>query len=836
MFERRTRTEAWLTTALLVAAWSLAGCWATDEQLHYLGEGEDVDAYYKSVVEEISYAHVHEPHPEEVRKTLPPPTLWDRKHYKVRDISLQEALQIALRNNSIIRSSAQFLSPANILLTNPQLVPSIYDPALQETGFLFFGRGLESALAAFDAQFATSMFWGRNELPQNSLLYPGFSLREETGQFRASLSKQFATGGLLSLFHTMNYTGSNQPGLLFPSSYLGTLRAEYRQPLLAGAGIEFTRIAGPIAQSFRGITGTDQGVVIARINQDISLAQFEAAIRDLVKDVEDSYWELYLRYRLYDTAVTARNSALRTWREAKAKLDVGGVRGFRPADEAQARDRYFETQADVQAALADLYTAEIAFRRLLGLPVSDGTILRPSDEPVTAQFIPDWEVCLAEALTRRVELRAQKWRIKSLELQLKAARSLIRPRLDFVAGYQINGFGDDLLRYNDNDGLTAEGFRSAYGTMTQGDHTGWDLGFELSMPIGFRAAHAQVRNLELQLAKARDVLATQELEISHELATAFEQLAASYVTAQSNFNRRRAAKQRVQLFEAEVEAGTLTFDELLRAQASLAAAESAYYTSLVRYNQAITNLHYRKGTLLEYDNIYLAEGDWSPEAYRQALRRAVARAHALDAPHLKTQPEEVEQKCFDCTLPAEYRLDSEPPEGDGPERLSPFPEQPEKLPTPEDAKQLPLPDAPSPPTPAAPNASETNSGARAALTAPADSSAQLPGGELPEPSRLGPPTAERQSGVDTTSTAASQPVDQFQLPVVAAAASEDSGPTSKLAGRAAAPTDHSATGGQPSQPSGGSPPAGSHTANSAAPSDGFMKPISTSKASTETAD
>ncbi|NOX56179.1 MAG: TolC family protein, partial [Planctomycetes bacterium] len=650
------RQHGKLLVACGVAASLLAGCIAGEKSLQYLGEAQV--EHYKSVAAEIDYPHQHEPLPDTVRLTDGPRTVWDRTHDEVRDISLQESFQIALMNNSIIRSRAQFLSPANTMYTNSDLVPSIYDPAIQASGFLFFGRGLESALSAFDAQFATTMFWGRNETPLNLPPTPGVpsSAVDETGAFSAALTKQFASGGLLSVAHTMNYLGSNASGLMFPSSYTGTVRAEYRHPLWAGAGTEFTRIAGPIAQSFRGITGTDQGVVIARINHDLTLADFEASVRNLVKDVEDLYWELYLKYRVYDTAVTARNSALITWREAKAKLEVGGVQGFRPADEAQARDRYFETRAQTEAALADLYTTEISFRRLLGMPVNDGTILRPSDEPVTAEFVPDWKICLVEALTRRVELRKQKWKIKSLELQLKAARSLTRPRLDLVAGYRINGFGDKLFAYNDNDGFTSQGFRSAYGTITQGDHTGWDIGFELSMPIGFRAAHAQVRNLELRLAKARDVLATQEMEISHELAAVFESLAANYVTAQSNFDRRRAAQERVRLFEAEVRAGTLTFDELLRAQASLADAETAYYTSLVRYNQAIADLHFRKGTLLEYNHIYLAEGDWTPEAYRQALRRAFARAHAWDDPHLKTVPEDVEQECFDCELPESYRL------------------------------------------------------------------------------------------------------------------------------------------------------------------------------------
>ncbi len=42
--------------------------------------------------------------------------------------------------------------------------------------------------------------------------------------------------------------------------------------------------------------------------------------------------------------------------------------------------------------------------------------------------------------------------IRSLELQLKAAKNLSRPRLDFVSQYRINGFGDNLLGEEDDDG------------------------------------------------------------------------------------------------------------------------------------------------------------------------------------------------------------------------------------------------------------------------------------------------------------------------------------------------------------------------------------------------
>jgi hypothetical protein len=225
---------------------------------------------------------------------------------------------------------------------------------------------------------------------------------------------------------------------------------------------------------------------------------------------------------------------------------------------------------------------------------------------------------------------------------------LTRPRLDFVSNYQVNMFGDTLLSQRDDDvEMTDQGLNSAYETLTQGDQTGWNLGFEFSMPLGFRTARSQVRNLELQLSKARTLLGAQELEVSHELARAFQELDRAYQTAQTNFNRRRAAELRVKAEQNKVDLGLgdqqgqNNVDLLLRAQISLAQAEVAYYSSLVAYNQAVTAIHYRKGSLLEFNNVQLAEGGWDPQAYILALRRAWSRSHALDNEHLlHTEPHE----------------------------------------------------------------------------------------------------------------------------------------------------------------------------------------------------
>jgi hypothetical protein len=79
---------------------------------------------------------------------------------------------------------------------------------------------------------------------------------------------------------------------------------------------------------------------------------------------------------------------------------------------------------------------------------------------------------------------------------------------------------------------------------------------------------------------------------------------------------------------------------VLRAQSSLAAAESAYFQQVAAYNKAIASLHLATGSLLEEHQIWLAEGRWTPEAYRDADLRASERAHGTDNPKLRTEPAE----------------------------------------------------------------------------------------------------------------------------------------------------------------------------------------------------
>ena len=628
-----TRLPKLMLVGVLSSSMMLSGCSMSRKkrpsELHY-ADGEKAITSYRGYNTAIEHPAIENVTARAVQLSGEPRNLARNVDDEVRDVTLHELILTALSQNEIIETSALGGIGSKAVLTNPGGVASVYDSAIQETGILFGRRGMDAALSDFDARLASSLILSGQDNRLNTTGLPVSS--NDGGAFNTSLSKALATGANVSLISNWSDTWTNNPLNNYPSVYQGVLGAQINQPLLAGSGVEYTRTAGPTNPAFGPITGVSQGITIARINQDISLADFEVAVQTALSDIENAYWDLYLAYRQFDTSVTAHKSAAETLRVLAVAHELGS--GDFTA-EAQTRDRFFETKASVELALNELYQTESELRRLVGLPMNDGTVLRPAEEPIVAELRPDWQASLVDGLTYRVELRRQKWQIKSLQLQLNAARNLVRPSLNAVAGYNVLGFGDKLASQG-----TSNPTNSAFGSMSRDDLNAWNVGMQFNMPIGLRQARNQARNYELQLAKANAVLAAQERSIAHDITNAIQDVTANYAAAQSNFHRVKAANERVRLFEAETDVGKALVDLKLRAEASLATAEGSYYQQLVAYTKAITSLNLATGRLLEFNNIYLQEGKWCPEAYDDALLRAQERTHASDNPNLETHPRE----------------------------------------------------------------------------------------------------------------------------------------------------------------------------------------------------
>lgn len=591
--------------------------------------GDSDTAYIAKRIREIEYPDVHSPASPHILDTPPPLTHRDGALPPIRRFALDEAMQTALANSPVVRDMG------GSVLQTPATVSTIYGPALADTDPRF---GVDAALSEFDAMVAAGAFFENNDRAFNNSV-SGLGTRffkQDLNRYNGELRKRTAQGTLLAARQNFIYDFNNSPfntGPDKPQNWPWTtqIEGEVRQPLLQGAGVEFNRIAGP-----SGTPGFNRGVLIARLNVDVSLTEFEASVTQLVSEVENAYWELYFAYRDLDAKMAARQRAYDTWLQVSTLYDSGPGSQLGAIAEAQAREQLYRLDAEVQDALigrmqektntevfrgtGGVYASERRLRRIVGLPAADDALLRPSDEPSLARVEFGWEEVVAESLTRRVELRRQKWQIKRRELELIASRNYLLPRLDAVGLYRFRGIGHDMV------GRGNDPFDSAIGNLVTGDYQEWMVGMEMTNPIGNRQGHAAVRNAQLQLMRERSLLQEQEREVINDLSGAISDLQRAHELAQTNYNRRMAALRQLDLLgvllrEADNIEKPRLLDLQLDAQRRFADAESLYYRALAEYMVAIKNVHLEKGSLLSYNDVHLAEGDWPEKAYRDAAQR-----------------------------------------------------------------------------------------------------------------------------------------------------------------------------------------------------------------------
>ncbi|HVU87984.1 MAG TPA: TolC family protein [Pirellulales bacterium] len=648
---------------------------------------EDGDlSHYKGVATEVEYPDVNTDTIPDVSGSLPPLTLQNPEPKEFWPLRLEEAVRITLQNSKVFRTlGGQVQNPTFQVSLSPLNAQTIYAPAITESDPRF---GVEGTLSNFDTQWSTSVFWQKNDHPVNANFAGLLAniLEEDAAQFQSQLAKVTAAGDRVYFRNNTNYDMNNNPTNLFPAFWTTNFEAEFRHPFLQGGGTQFNRIAGPSGipgvGGFTNIPGVYNGVAIARTNVDIAIADFEGRIRDVVNDTELAYWELYFSYRNLDALVVGRDSALSTWRKVKALYDAG-ARGGEAEKEAQAREQYFLFRGQVEAAVSNVYETENRLRYQMGIAPTDGRLIRPADDPTTAKVDFDWDEVKIESLARMPELRRQKWIVKQKELQLIASKNFLLPRLDFDGTYRWLGFGQNLWDIH----RSPDQFNNAMQSLTGGQYQEWQMGFQANIPIGFRAALAGVRNAQLQLARERAILQEEELEMIHGLTSAVRTLVRSYELTETNFNRLIAAQVNVKAVRAAYETDTVTLDLLLDAQRRLAVATSDYFRSLVDYNLAIRTVHYRKGSLLEYNNVFLAEGPWPGKAYFDARKRARERDAGLQINYGFIQPNvfsrgPISQKMGTADMTTGNGVDQPPPR--------PIPETlPESVPTPPASQAVP---------------------------------------------------------------------------------------------------------------------------------------------------
>ncbi len=546
-----------------------------------------------------------------------------------RAISLDEAIGIAMQDTEVLRSLA-----ATVVSNTPGAISS-FDPAIQSTDPNF---GAQAALSQFDTNFTANALYANNDDTFNNLATNAFgtavspAVQQDLTTMNFGLNKRAVTGTLFEISSDVIHDNTDSPSALFGSSWTTNWEATVTHPLLQGSGILFNRIAGP--NTGPGFLGSN-GYLVSRTNYNISVSDFEASVREMVLEIINAYWQLDLAYRNFETVKSARDTSLETWNISKARLN-NGLPGGEADREAQARAQYYQFESQLDRSLNGIETngspgvlqAEANLRRLLNLPQSDMVLLKPSDEPTSVETLMVWDDLVDSALNNRLELKEQEWRVKQNELLLLAARNFTLPRLDAIATYRNNGFGDSLIG-------SSEQFEGALNEAFAGNFDEFEFGFAFNMPIGFRQAYSGVRNAQLRTSRERAILREIKQQIVHDLGSALRIFEQSYKSIELADLQRQATQVTVDSRKAAYKADAVGFEDLLDSQQRLLEAELEYHRTKTDYELAHSTLHSQSGRLLSEFQIQLMEEAVNHENPSEAASRYDKLQRAAGAPNVQ---------------------------------------------------------------------------------------------------------------------------------------------------------------------------------------------------------
>ena len=201
------------------------------------------------------------------------------------------------------------------------------------------------------------------------------------------------------------------------------------------------------------------------------------------------------------------------------------------------------------------------------------------------------------------------WRAPQ-DAELTAARNFLLPRLDILGKYRWRGFGHGWMGPTDPN----DPFNNALANLLSGQFQEWELGFEYSMPLGFRREYAAVRNAQFRVARETAILEEQERQAIHDLAAAFADADRAYNLNQVAQDRLAAAQDQYhRAFDAFFELGGKVSLELVPdARVRLAESESDFHRARVDYAVALKNVQFERGSLLEYNGAVLADAACEP--------------------------------------------------------------------------------------------------------------------------------------------------------------------------------------------------------------------------------
>lgn len=492
----------------------------------------------------------------------PAPGASEDRSPPVREISIRECVETALRNNIDIAVSR----------------------AEKEIG----DQGIPLEEAEFLPRFTGELGASRSILPSRSVLDSSLSVEQRIYTFDLGVEDLLRTGTAL----TFAFENQRQE----TDSALSLLSPEYRTALTLKA-------AQPLLKNF-GRAVTEAPLEIARAGAAEKTEEWKSRVMDIVAAARTAFLALHDATREVDVRRSALELAERLLVQTNARIDAGAMAPMDrlPSEAALAarREEILRAEASAQGAADDL-------KNVLGVRSDVGWEETLVPVPITGEIpAPGPEETFEEAVRNRPEFPAHAARRSQAEIREAVARNRTLPALDLSVSAGLSGLAGTP---NPNPLIpsSAEAFEGGYWESIDqtfsGRYYNWFVGLSTEIPWRFdreKAEWVRAKAAASQQRLAGDALSSRiRMEVRkgrRDLASALARIEAARASVAS-------AAKNLEAEDRKLELGRSTVFQVLQYQQDLSEARLVEVHARTDAYIAQTRLWRAVGSILDKEGI-----------------------------------------------------------------------------------------------------------------------------------------------------------------------------------------------------------------------------------------
>ena len=507
-------------------------------------------------------------------------------------LSLEEAIEMALRNNNNIDASRNNVQIAEFNLRGAR---GIYDPLIEGQSYYESASTPTASVigGAVNGSVTQQRFF-------NSAGVSGWS--------------PWAGGSYALRFDSSRTSTSNTNATLNPQ-FPSLLTATYTQPLLRNFRFDNNR----------------RLIEIAKKNLALSDAQFRQQAIEVIAQVEQAYWNLAFSLRNLQVQIDAVKQARSQLESTQRQVEKGVLP---PIDLVAANAQITTFEQNVYAAQETVTRSENTLKTLMLAERTAAEWSRAITPVSPVNLDPPkigLEVAITEALKGRPEITQFEASAEVNRIDERYYRNQTKPQIDLVGSYTAQGLaGAETARAIDPvTGVSrvppnlVGGYLTSLGNLAQLDYPTYRVGVQISLPWGNNVAKANLGRVLAEGTRLGNQRAQAEQVIEAEVRNALQALRSAEARLQSAAAARSSAEQLAASEQRQFQAGTTTFYLVQQRLTELVAARGRELQAQTDLNRAISEFQRAIGSTLSANNVTVSTGG-------SLFRRPSSLANSLD--------------------------------------------------------------------------------------------------------------------------------------------------------------------------------------------------------------